>query len=130
MKPEPSAPPQPGPTLAGRILRGLAVPVAGTFRYAATLALVCGLWWYDARWLNEAFDANLSLIKTIGSTVDSSGRVEAAMRAFAAEKMLLFTEASAVVWGVGRSLVALVAYVFASRRSASMPRSSVRSLTV
>lgn len=113
MKSEPSAPPRPGPTLVGRILRGLAVPMAGTLRYAATLALVCGLWWYDARWLNQAFDANLALIKTIGSTVDSSGRVEAAMRAFAAEKMLLFTEASAVVWAAGRSLMAIV------RRAAS-----------
>lgn len=85
-----------------RLLRGLGAAVVGSLRYAATLALVCGLWWYDANLLNKAFDTNLALIKGLGSAVDGSGRVEAAMRGFSAEKMLLFTEASIVVWTAAR----------------------------
>lgn len=90
--------------LLGRILRALSVPVLGSLRYLLTLGLVCGLWWHDAHLLNSAFDANLALIKGLGTAVDGTGRVEAAMRALAAEKMLLFTEASILVWTAGRIL--------------------------
>lgn len=85
------------------LLRAACVPLCGTIRYAMTMAGVCGAWWYDARILNRAFDANLSLIKSIGSFVDGTGRTEAAMRAFSAEKMLLFAEASAIVWLCGKA---------------------------
>lgn len=85
-----------------RLLRAVSVPLCGTIRYATTMAVVCGAWWYDARYLNWAFDANLSLIKTVGGLVDDRGKVEAAMRAFSAEKMLLFAEASAIIWLAGK----------------------------
>lgn len=91
-------------TLFRRLLRGISIPVLGSLRYLTTLAIVCGLWWYDAHLLNFAFDQNLALIKSLGTAVDGSGRVEAAMRAFAAEKMLLFTEASVLVWTAGKIL--------------------------
>lgn len=110
------------PPLVARLLRGLSIPVVGSIRYLATLALVCGLWWYDARLLNSAFDANLALVKQLGGTVDSSGRVEAALRAFAAEKMLLFTEASILIWTSGAVTIWVIRSLFRRRAAtAALP---------
>ncbi len=83
-------------------IRALAQPALGALRYALTLAFFSGIWWYDARYLNWAFDLNLALIKSFTGVFDGSGKTEAMMRAFAAEKMLLFAEGSAVIWGTGR----------------------------
>jgi hypothetical protein len=99
-----------------RLLKGVTVPLCGTLRYVTTMAAVCGAWWYDARYLNRAFDANLSLIKSAGQFLDESGRVEAAMRAFSAEKMLVFAEVSAVVWIAGKAVLWLLGKVFGSRQ--------------
>ena len=95
-----------------RLLKAVSIPLCGAVRYAASMAVVCGAWWYDARYLNRAFDANLSLIKSTGQFLDDSGRVEAAMRAFSAEKMLLFAEVSAVVWLAGKSVLWLLGRIF------------------
>ena len=38
--------------------RGILPPLLGAVRYALTLALFCVVWWYDARYLNWAFDFN------------------------------------------------------------------------
>jgi hypothetical protein len=97
------------------LLRAASIPVCGTLRYAASMVVVCGAWWYDARYLNRAFDANLSLIKSTGQFLDDSGRVEAAMRAFSAEKMLLFAEVSAVVWLAGKATLWLLGKIFRRR---------------
>ena len=83
------------------ILRGLASAFLGAARYGLTLALFCAVWWYDARYLNDAFDANLAIVKTTSGLIDGSGKTEAMLRAFAAEKMLLFGEGSGVIWAVG-----------------------------
>ena len=88
------------------ILRGLSTTLLGAARYGLTLALFCFVWWYDARYLNQAFDANLAIIKTTTGLVDSSGKSEAMLRAFAAEKMLLFGEGSAAIWAVGLAVAA------------------------
>ena len=101
-----------------RLLRAVSVPLCGTLRYATTMAVVCGAWWYDARYLNQAFDGNLALIKSIGGFIDGSGRAEAAMRAFSAEKMLLFAEASAIVWLSGKIGLYLLGSLFRRRRAA------------
>lgn len=92
--------------------QSLAKPVLVALRYALTLVLFCGIWWYDARLLNWAFDLNLALIKGATSIVDGSGKAEAMMRAFAAEKMLLFGEGSALIWSVGRLSAAVVRRFF------------------
>jgi hypothetical protein len=68
--------------------------------------------------MNRGFDANLSLIKTVGDALDSSGRVEAALRAFAAEKMLLFAEISVVVWLIGKGLWWLIGLPLRRRAAA------------
>lgn len=104
------------PPFARRLIGGLLMPVLGSLRYLTTLAIVCGLWWYDAHLLNLAFDKNLALIKGLGTAVDGSGRLEAAMRAFSAEKMLLFTEASILVWTAGWILFWPVGVVLARWR--------------
>jgi hypothetical protein len=83
------------------LIYGLAKPALGAVRYALTLILFSGLWWYDARLLNWAFDVNLALIKAVTGVFDGSGKAEAMMRAFAAEKMLLFGEGSAIIWALG-----------------------------
>lgn len=83
----------------------------GALRYGLTLALFCGIWWYDARYLNWAFDANLTAIKVATGVADGSGKAEAMLRAFSAEKMLLFGEASAVVWAIGRTAVAAIRWL-------------------
>lgn len=98
------------------IAHGLAKPVLGILRYVITLALFCVVWWYDARYLNRWFDANLAVIKGASSLVDNSGKVEAMLRAFAAEKMLLFGEGSGLVWLVGKGLKCLFGK-FIARRS-------------
>lgn len=100
-----------------RVLRAVSVPLCGTIRYATTMAIVCGAWWYDARYLNQAFDANLALIKSAGGLIDGSGRAEAAMRAFSAEKMLLFAEASAIVWLSGKIGLYVLGSLFRRRRA-------------
>lgn len=84
--------------------RGLARPALGLLRYVATLALFCAVWWYDARYLNRLFDLNLTIIKGGSGLIDGSGKLEAMLRAFAAEKMLLFGEGSALLWGVGKGV--------------------------
>ncbi|MGE0423660.1 MAG: hypothetical protein AB7O88_15430 [Reyranellaceae bacterium] len=101
------------------ILNAGLVPLIGASRYLLTLVALVALWWFDARAMNKGFDANLSLIKTVGDALDGSGRVEAALRAFAAEKMLLFAEISAVVWLLGKALWWLIARLFRRRRAAS-----------
>lgn len=100
------------------ILNAGLVPLIGASRYLLTLAALVALWWFDARSMNSGFDANLALIKSVGWALDSSGKVEAALRAFAAEKMLLFAEISAVVWLIGKALWWLIGLPF-RRRAAS-----------
>jgi hypothetical protein len=91
------------------------VPIIGASRYVLTLAALLALWWFDARTMNSGFDANLSLIKSAGNAIDKSGKVEAALRAFSAEKMLLFAEISVVVWLVGKALWWLIGLPFRKR---------------
>jgi hypothetical protein len=98
-------------------MRGLVRPVLGALRYALTLGLFCGIWWYDARYLNWAFDLNLAVIKRAAGIFDGSGKAEAMMRAFAAEKMLLFAEGSAIVWGIGRIAAEGIRRLVNGRRS-------------
>jgi hypothetical protein len=100
------------------ILSAGLVPLIGASRYVLTLAALFALWWFAPRTMNNGFDANLALIKSVGNALDSSGQVEAALRAFAAEKMLLFTEISAIVWLVGKAAWWLLALPF-RRRAAS-----------
>lgn len=97
------------------ILNAGLVPLIGASRYLLTLAALVALWWFDARTMNNGFDANLALIKSLGNAFDSSGKVEAALRAFAAEKMLLFAEISIVVWLVGKALWWLIGLPFRKR---------------
>jgi len=101
-----------------RFLRAVCVPLCGAIRYATTMAVVCGAWWYDARYLNKAFDMNLALIKSAGGFIDGSGKAEAAMRAFSAEKMLLFAEASVIVWLGGRIALSVLGGLFRRRHKA------------
>lgn len=100
------------------ILNAGLVPLIGASRYVLTLAALLALWWFSARTMNSAFDANLALIKSVGNALDRSGQVEAALRAFSAEKMLLFAEISIIVWLVGKGLAWLIALPF-RRRAAS-----------
>jgi hypothetical protein len=102
------------------ILNAGLVPLIGASRYVLTLVALVALWWFDARTMNSGFDANLSLIKAVGDALDGSGRVEAALRAFAAEKMLLFAEISAVVWLLGKALWWLLTLPL-RRRAAAKP---------
>ena len=46
-----------------RMLHAVRFLLCGTIRYVTTIAVVCTIWWYDARFLNQAFDANLALLK-------------------------------------------------------------------
>ncbi len=108
------------------LVSGLAKPALGVLRYAFTLALFCGIWWYDARYLNRAFDLNLTLIKSATGIFDGSGKAEAMMRAFAAEKMLLFAEGSAIIWGIGKIASEGIRRLFKGpRRPAPRPTESV-----
>jgi hypothetical protein len=99
----PKEPPKNAAKLAA-IVRGLMKPTLAVVRYALTLALFCVVWWYDARYLNRLFDVNLSVIKGASGLIDGSGKVEAMLRAFAAEKMLLFGEGSALIWVAGQGI--------------------------
>jgi hypothetical protein len=109
-----------------RTISGLAKPALGVFRYALTLLLFCGIWWFDARYLNWAFDLNLAVIKRATSVFDGSGKAEAMMRAFAAEKMLLFAEGSALIWGIGRIASESIRWLFnGPGRPASLSAESV-----
>lgn len=101
-----------------KVVGGLTKPALGVVRYALTLALFCGLWWYDARLLNWAFDLNLALIKAVTGILDGSGKAEAMMRAFAAEKMLLFGEGSAIIWALGSIAAKALRRVFSRSNSA------------
>jgi len=87
--------------------------------YGLTLVLFCGIWWYDARFLNWAFDLNLALIKRAASVFDGSGKSEAMLRAFSAEKMLLFGEGSAVIWGIAKLATKGVRRLFKGPRIAA-----------
>jgi len=108
------------------VIRGLAKPVLGAVRFGLTLVLFCGFWWFDARYLNWAFDLNLALIKDATSVFDGSGKAEAMMRAFAAEKMLLFGEGSAIIWAVGSIAAAGIRWLFrGSKNSRSKPVDSL-----
>jgi hypothetical protein len=112
--------PKESPKYASRLavlMRGLTKPTLGVLRYALTLALFCVVWWYDARYLNRLFDVNLSVIKGASGLIDGSGKVEAMLRAFAAEKMLLFGEGSGLIWLVGKGLK----YVFGRLVARSSP---------
>ena len=100
------------------ILSAGLVPVIGASRYVLTLAAVLALWWYGAPIMNSAFDTNLDLIKWLGKTLDGSGKVEGALRAFSAEKMLLFAEISVIVWLVGKALWWLITLPFRRRAAA------------
>lgn len=97
------------------IVRGLMKPTLGVVRYALTLALFCLVWWYDARYLNRLFDVNLSVIKGASGLIDGSGKVEAMLRAFAAEKMLLFGEGSALIWAAGQGIAHASRYLAGAR---------------
>lgn len=109
-----------------RVVYGLARPALGAVRYALTLVLFCGLWWYDARLLNWAFDLNLALIKAFTGIFDGSGKAEAMMRAFAAEKMLLFGEGSAIIWAIGTIAAKVLRGVFPhSDRAHTRPAASL-----
>lgn len=99
------------------ILKAGLVPLIGASRYLLTLAALLALWWFDARVMNSGFDANLWLIRSVGDALDGSGRVEAALRAFAAEKMLLFAEISIVVWLIGKGLWWLIGLPFRRREA-------------
>lgn len=99
------------------ILNAGLVPLIGASRYVLTLAALLALWWFDARTMNSGFDANLSLIKSVGGAVDKTGKVEAALRAFSAEKMLLFAEISVAVWLVGKALWWLLTLPFRKREA-------------
>ena len=87
-----------------KIVRAISIPIFGSLRYAVAMALLCLIWVNDARLLNGAFDLNLAIIKYIAGLTDGSGRVEAALRGFSADRMLLFTEASILVWITGKIL--------------------------
>ena len=99
------------------ILSAGLVPLIGATRYVLTLAALFALWLFDPQAMNNGFDANLALIKSAGRLLDSA-RVEATLRAFSAEKMLLFTEISVLIWLVGKTLGWLLALPF-RRRAAS-----------
>jgi len=103
------------------IARAIAKPVLGALRYALTLCLFCGLWWYDARFLNQAFATNLSLLKSASAVVDGSGKTEAMLRAFSAEKMLLFAEGSGCLWLLGATGAAIGKRAFGRRSAGAKP---------
>ena len=111
------------------MLRGLSTLLLGAVRYGLTIAIFCAVWWFDARYLNRAFDANLAIIKTASGLVDGSGKSEAMLRAFAAEKMLLFGEGSAAIWALGCAAVALKQRLFADH-SGSNTKAPAKSLAV
>ncbi len=94
------------------IVRAGLVPTLGFLRYALTVAALLALWWFDARAMNRGFDLNLAMIKSVGGWFDGSGRTEAALRAFSAEKMLLFAEISVLVWLIGKALAWLIGRAF------------------
>jgi len=98
-----------------KIFRVLSIPMYGSLRYAVAMALLCWIWVNDARLLNGAFDLNLALIKLIAGLTDGSGRVEAALRGFSADRMLLFTEAGILVWITGKILWWPFGLLFAGR---------------
>jgi hypothetical protein len=115
-----------GAIIVQRTMIGLAKLAVSGLRYTLTLAFFCGIWWYDARYLNWAFDLNLALIKRATAVFDGSGKAEAMMRAFAAEKMLLFAEASGIIWGIGRIASEGIRRLFRGpRRPAARPAGSV-----
>jgi hypothetical protein len=101
---------------ARTIFRAISVPVLGSLRYTVAMALLCWTWVYDARLLNAAFDMNLAFIKHVAGLTDGSGRVEAALRGFSADRMLLFTEAGILVWLAGKILWWPFGAFFAWRR--------------
>jgi hypothetical protein len=101
---------------ARTIFRAISVPVLGSLRYTVAMALLCWTWVYDARLLNGAFDMNLAFIKYVAGLTDGSGRVEAALRGFSADRMLLFTEAGILVWLAGKILWWPFGALFAWRR--------------
>lgn len=111
------------------ILSAGLVPLFGAARYVLTLAALVALWWFDARSMNSGFDANLALIKSVGGAIDSSGKVEAALRAFSAEKMLLFAEISVVIWLVGKALGWLIALPFRRRAATSATTAATPRIT-
>lgn len=102
-----------------KIFRPISIPVFGSLRYAVAMALLCWIWVNDARLLNGAFDLNLGLIKFVAGLTDGSGRVEAALRGFSADRMLLFTEAGILVWIAGKILWWPFGLLFAWRRQRS-----------
>ena len=104
--------------LGGKLLRAACVPVLGALRYALAMGLLCSAWVLDARLLNACFDANLVFIKSVGSAIDGSGRVEAALRGLSADRMLLFAEAVTLLWIAGK-LVSLPFKWLLSRGSAA-----------
>ena len=104
--------------------RGILPPLLGAVRYALTLALFCVVWWYDARYLNWAFDFNLAMIKRATGLADGTGKAEALLRAFAAEKRLLFGEGSGLIWGLGRAATLAGRWLF--DRGGRTPRETLR----
>ena len=102
--------------VARTIFRVISVPVLGSLRYTVAMALLCWTWVYDAHLLNNAFDMNLAFIKYVAGATDGSGRVEAALRGFSADRMLLFTEAGILVWLAGKILWWPFGALFAWRR--------------
>ena len=107
-----------------RMLHAVRFLLCGTIRYVTTIAVVCTIWWYDARYLNQAFDANLALLKAVANVIDGSGKAEAAMRAFSAEKVLLFSEASMIVWLVGKLMLLLLGMILGRRGPENIGKSS------
>ena len=72
--------------------------IFGLLETLMAIAILALLWWALPGLLNDGFDMNLSLIRWLGDTIPSYGQhIEAFLRFFSAEKVLLVFEVTFII---------------------------------
>jgi hypothetical protein len=78
------------------MLEKITAVVGGVVNLALSIVILVGVWVYDAGFLNQMMDVNLSIIKWLGSALPApyGDKTESALRFIAGEKAMILIEIS------------------------------------
>ena len=91
------------------MLKKITAVVGEVVNLALSIAIVVGVWVYDAGSLNKIMDINLSIIKSLGMALPApyGDKTESALRFIAGEKSMILIEISIVLKILGNILMGL-----------------------